>query len=113
MPAPTATEIYLQVRTERPPGWRRFTLDHARRIQRSLEKGSAVGTLNVHGGLLKMADLSTDELRRLSDEVRNNNGSVGFGGSLILSWLAWKLAEAAVWWAIKWAWRRQWGLDED
>jgi hypothetical protein len=110
--APTASEIFDRVKAERPPGWRRFTMDHAQRVQRSLVQGSAVGTLNVHGGLLKMADLSNDELSRLSEQVRTNNGAVGVGGMFIFSWLAWKLVEAAVLWAIKWAWRRQWGLDD-
>jgi hypothetical protein len=112
MPAPTATEIYLQVKAEQPPGWRRFTLDHAKRVSKALERGSCVGSVNHDGHPTGPSDLSQDELHRLAYDVRTNNGAVGFAGSLIFTWLAWKLVETAVWWAIKWAWRRQWGLDE-
>lgn len=109
---PCAAEIYDQVQLDRPRGWRRFTIGHAERVRKALQRGSSCGSLVHDSQHTRPTALQPDELRRLADAVRTNNGAVGFGGSLILSWLAWKLVEASVWWAIKWAWRKQWGLDE-
>ena len=110
MPVPTAQEIYDQVQTERPHGWRRFTVSHAHRVRTALDRrgkpGGVSSTYSIDG------ELSEQSVLRLADQVRTNNGAVAFGLGTIFSYLAWKLVEAAVWYAIKWAWRREWGLDE-
>lgn len=111
---PTAEEIYEQVRRKRPRGWRWFTMDTARRVETALAtSGSEYRTVGL--GVIRTGGrppvLAEHAVHALADKVRTNNGAVGFSGSLILSWLAWKLVETAVWWAIQWAWRKEWGLD--
>lgn len=117
---PTAEEIYEQVRRERPRGWRRFTMDHAQRVQIALvrresgagptcQPGCPIGvTTSAKFGLC----LDHHTVSLLANEVRTDNGAVGFGVSTVITYLAWKLVETAVWWAIQWAWRRQFSIEK-
>lgn len=111
MPTPTAQEILDQVRHNRPRGWRFFKLDHAQRIVDTLNGGVPVGCYPVCTS--NEFDLTDDTIARMADQVRRGSrpDAVGFGVSTLIAWLAWKLIETAVWWAIQWAWRKEWGIE--
>jgi hypothetical protein len=113
MPTPTAEEILNRVHTERPRGWRRFTIEHARQVEIAIRNGSSVGSVvDGAGPPSPIGTLSEDQLQHLANRVRTNNGAVGFGFGTLLSYLAWKLVETAVWWAIKWAWNKKWQTQQ-
>lgn len=120
MTPPTAEEIYLQVRRERPRGWKRFTMDHARRVHIALDRRNfgegPTCRPGVPVGVTTSAEfgdcLDRHTVSLLASEVRTDNGAVGFGVGTVITWLAWKLVEAAVWWAIQWAWRRQFNIQK-
>lgn len=117
--APSAEEILHSVRSRRPKGWRWFTLEHAKRVESSLGDqivGSPSSDLTILATAVPRSSARLDDqsVREIAERVRKGSrpNAVGFGLSTIIGWLAWRLIETAVWWAIQWAWKREMGLDD-
>lgn len=117
--APSAEEILNAVRTRKPRGWKRFTLEHAKRVESSLGDqivGFPSSDLRILANAVprSSARLDNQSVREIAERVRKGSrpNAVGFGLSTIIGWLVWKIIETAVWWAIQWAWKREMGLDD-
>lgn len=102
----TASELLQAVRREKPRGWRRFTREHAERVCAAV--GRREPALCVPSGAYPGTQLHPASIKTMAEQVRTDNGAVGgVGVGTVIGWLAWKLVEAAVWWAIQRVWQAE------